>query len=146
MQFPRLIVILVLTVILTTPAYAWDWYHPDVKTEFRESDVVCVGRLISTQNVVDKDGFISGTFYSVRVEEDLKRAPGSTVRLYCDNDSGRFEINPGQDYLIFAFVNATFDGVVGPHLTINDGGNYGALNKTRVTLEAVRKLRGDPKK
>jgi len=138
-QTSRYFSLLVFSVLLTGSAHAWCETRPSVEVETKETPLIFIGSLISTTKVVDKDGFISGTFYKVRAKEMLKGAPVASVELYCDNDSGRFEIDAGFEYLIFAHYEDHFDGVPGRHLTIDDCGNYGVLAKSEKTLAAVRK-------
>jgi hypothetical protein len=138
-QTSRYVSLLLLSLLLTGSAHAWCETHPTVEVETREAPLIFIGRLIGTTKVIDKDGFISGTFFQVRAKEMIKGASVPTVELYCDNDSGRFEIDAGLEYLIFAHYEEHFDGVSGRHLTIDDCGNYGALPKSGKTLAAVRK-------
>jgi hypothetical protein len=139
MQTSRYFLLVLLSLLLTGSAQAWCETHPSVEAETREAPLIFIGSLIGTTKVIDKDGFICGTFFQVRAKEMLKGAPVPTVELYCDNDSGRFEIDAGFEYLIFAHYEEHFDGVSGRHLTIDECGNYGALPKSGKTLAAVRK-------
>src|ERR1700678_2291834 len=119
MRSLKVFVVLLFVASTGAPAFAWDWYHPCVETEFKESNLVCTGKLVSTRDVIDRNGFISGTFFSIQVGEMLKGVPSKAVELYCDNDSGRFIMDVGTSYLIFAFKGEHFDGVARPCLTIN---------------------------
>ncbi|MBI1175811.1 hypothetical protein GC207_00065 [bacterium] len=98
-----------------------------------------MGKVISSKKVKDKDGFIQGTFYKVRVDEILKGSPPREVGIYDENSSGRFPMTVDTQYLLFAY-EGTFEGLTGLHLAISSSGNSGMLTQTNKTLEEVRKL------
>ncbi len=89
---------------------------------------------------MDKDGFIQGTFYMVRVEELLKGSRFGDVEIYDENSSGRFPLEVGGTYLLFAYEGA-FEGLQGLRLAINNCGNSGTLSQTRNELKMVRELK-----
>jgi len=65
-----------------------DWKQPlGVEEEFASSKCVFVGKIGNSRQVMDKDGFIQGTFYLVRVEELLKGGPLKEVEIYDENSS-----------------------------------------------------------
>jgi len=118
-----------------------DWKrHLGVEEEFTNSKCVFVGKVISTRQIVDKDGFIQGTFYVVRVSGLLRGNPLKEVEIYDENSSGRFPMRVGRRYLLFAY-EATFEGVEGLRLTISSCGNSGTLEQAKKELAMVRKLK-----
>lgn len=118
-----------------------DWKaHPTVEDELKGSAVAVVGTVVKSRNVSDKDGFVMGTFYSVRVKEVLTGAPSSAVELYSENSSGRFPMKVGIRYLIFAHENS-FEGFDGPRLAINNCGNSGTVANSKKALVKVRALK-----
>jgi hypothetical protein len=119
----------------------WEWKrHPTVEEEFNDSKCVFVGKVVNARRVLDLDGFIQGTSYTVRVEELLKGSLTKQVEIYDENSSGRFPMRVGVKYLLFAHENH-FEGVEGLHLAIDNCGNSGTLRQTRKVLATVRKLK-----
>src|SRR6185437_2711504 len=113
---------------------------PSVEEEFKSSKGVLAGTMIHSRDILDAEGFVQGTFYSIRVSEVLKGSPGKTVELYSENSSGRFPMKPGTEYLIFAY-QGTFEGVNGPRLVMDSCGNSGALKTSKKALATARKLK-----
>lgn len=113
--------------------------HPNVEQEFKSSDAVIVGMVTNSTNIMDQDGFISGTFYSIRVSETLRGRSSKAVDLYSENSSGRFPMEVGTLYLVFAY-EGSFEGATGLHLAINNCGNSGTLEQSKNALAMVRKL------
>jgi hypothetical protein len=122
-----------------TSADAYCFTNPSVKEEFKSSDVIIVGTVVSYTNILDSDGLIRGTFYSIRVSEVLKGSPSKTVELYSENDSGRFPMQIGVSYLLFAY-DGVFEGVKESHLAIDSCGNSGTLKQSESKLKMVREL------
>jgi hypothetical protein len=144
MQSLKLIVLLAVFVSSCfTSAEAYCDKYPTVEEEFRSSNIVVIGTVIRSTDIFDSDGFISGTFYSIRVSEVLKGRPGKTVDLYSENSSGRFPMDGRVSYLVFAY-KGVFEGVKGSHLAVDSCGNSGTLKDSGKTLVIVRKLRTRP--
>ncbi len=114
--------------------------HPSVGEEFTNSAVVIVGEVISAKDVRESNGFIRGTFYSIRVTEALKSNPPKLVKLYSENSSGRFPMEVGTSYLVFA-NEAIFEGIERRHIAIDNCGNSGDLKQSKKALMIVQKLR-----
>ncbi len=118
-----------------------DWKrHPGVHEEFTDSKCVFAGRVLSSRQIMDKDGFIQGTFYVVRVEQLFKGIPLEEVEIYDENSSGRFPMKVGCRYLLFAY-EGTFEGVEGLRLAINNYGNSGTMRQARKVLTMLRELK-----
>jgi hypothetical protein len=115
--------------------------HPTVKQEFKTSALVFVGKVTSARDVtVQSQSITGGTFYSVEVVEVLKGGPPHTLELYSENSSGRFPMDAGVRYLIFADYG-TFEGIRGQQLAVSNCGNSAPLPKGEKTLETVRRLK-----
>jgi hypothetical protein len=141
MRLPTLSICLVIFVLAGSALAQPQWKtRPSVEEEFTNSAVVIVGKVISTKDVSESGGFISGTFYSIRVTEVLKGSPPKTVELYSENSSGRFPMEFGTSYLIFAYKDS-FERIEGKHLAIDNCGNSGTLKQSKKALVTVRKLR-----
>lgn len=113
--------------------------HLSVEEEFTNSISVFVGTVVASRRIVDKDGFIQGTFYKVRVDEALKGTSPATVEMFDENSSGRFPMSAGVRYFLFAY-QAPFDGIQGLHLAISNRGNSGMLKNSKRELAIVREL------
>lgn len=121
-------------------AKAYCGTHPSVESEFKGSKVVVVGTALSSKDVLDPNGFIQGTFYTIRTSEVLKGSRATTLLLYSENSSGRFTMEAGTPYLIFAY-EGVFEGIAGSCLVINNCGNSGTLSRSKDALATTRKLR-----
>ena len=83
---------------------------------------------------------VSGaTFYSVKVAQALKGSPSKTVELYSENSSGRFPMQIGEQYLVFADYGV-FEGIRGRKLAINNCGNSAPLAKAQKALAVLHAL------
>ena len=123
---------------LADEGYEWR-AHPSVEKEFRDSPIVLVGKVIKAGNYLSKDS-VDGTFYSVEVTETLKGSPAKTLELYCENSSGRFPMEVGDSYLVFAY-RGPFEGISGWRWAIDSSGNSKQLDKAKSTLAQVRSLK-----
>lgn len=112
---------------------------PSVEEQFKSSKVVLAGTMIDSRDILDAEGFVQGTFYSIRVSEVLKGSSGKTVELYSENSSGRFPMESGTEYLIFAYQGA-FEGINGPRLAVDNCGNSGTLKTSKEAFAIARKL------
>ncbi|MBI5687598.1 MAG: hypothetical protein HZC54_21210 [Verrucomicrobia bacterium] len=113
---------------------------PSVEEEFKSSASVFVGKVVSAKNIWEPGDFIAGTFYKIQVEELLKGSPSNIIEVYCENSSGRFPMDVGVAYLVFAY-SGVFEGVNGSRLAIDCCGNSGTLKEAGKALAIARKLR-----
>ena len=77
---------------------------PSVEQEFRTSAIVALGVARAARDVSSSDDpeGIDHTIYTVRLTRSFKGMPaGRTVRLFSENSSGRFPLDPGVPYLLF---------------------------------------------
>jgi hypothetical protein len=92
-----------------------------LNAEFRRSDAVLVGSVLSERKVPgdDKADTLGGTVYVVKVSEPLRGSLGKTVEIFSENSSGRFPMKIGTSYLLFLYrqqgaLSADYCGNSGP--------------------------------
>jgi len=107
--------------------------HPSVRAEFSKSALVLIGTALSEQSTVDADGFCALTTYRVKVDEVLRGKPADTLAVVSQNDSGRFPMDVGVQYLLFVF-----HGEKG--LTVDNCGNSNAVRQARDAVRLARQL------
>lgn len=84
---------------------------PSVADEFHRSTIVALGTLRASRDVSapDDPAGIDHTIYTVRLTRVFKGAPaGRTVRLFSENTSARFPLDPHVNYLLF--IDDSTDG------------------------------------
>ena len=140
MRALKLIVSLALLVAAAASAVAYCDSFPTVEQEFKTTALVFVGRVTSAREVRVRSQAVSwGTIYSVKVAEMLKGSPSKTVELYSENSSGRFPMQVGEQYLVFADYGI-FEGIRGRKLAINNCGNSAASAKAQKALAVLHAL------
>jgi hypothetical protein len=105
--------------------------HPKPNAEFFKSNFVFVGTVLSARAELDVDGFLAATDYSVRVEKIYRGPHRTRLTTYSENSSGRFPLDVGQRYLLFAYRDE--EG----HLTISNCGNSGLASDAEATIHAI---------
>jgi hypothetical protein len=106
---------------------------PSVVCEFLNSDAVFVGRVISIQAAPPWSEELDGSLYTLSVEE-LFRGPNSgKISVYRENSSGRYTLEVGKEYLIFATQNLG-------RFEIGSCGNDVPLSQAMATIQRLRKL------
>jgi hypothetical protein len=112
----------------------------DVTTEFRQSDVVFVGKVTSARQLSPEpsDGSSLGTSYQLEVIEQFRGESRHTVLVFSENDSGRFEMSVGETFLLFARFDPKT--LVGPAYGVYNCGFSGVARASPKTLAIVRKL------
>jgi hypothetical protein len=120
--------------------------HPDVARELKDSRLVFVGKVLGATEWSHDGGFPDGTLYSVEVTDLLKGAGPSLVTLYSENSSGRFPMETGASYVIFAYEGA-FEFRTSPEFAVDNCGNSGSLAEPRAqdVLAQVRRLTHAPR-
>jgi hypothetical protein len=140
MRALKLIVSSALLIAAAASAAAYCDSFPTVEQEFKATALVFVGRVTSAREVRVRSQAVSGgAFYSVKVAQALKGGPSKMVELYSENSSGRFPMQVGEQYLVFADYGV-FEGIRGRKLAVNNCGNSAPLPKGNKTLETVRRL------
>ena len=100
-----------LLVLHASPAWAV-CSGASVDQEYREADVVVRARVVAGRRIHGGDEPSSAyrarwgeytpvMFHRFRVSEVFKGRPGPLINLFQEVTSGRFEVDVGQDYLIF---------------------------------------------
>ena len=99
-----------LFLLVATPTYAL-CSGASLQQEFREADVVVRARLMAETNVWDDEPSAAfrakwGEYSPVRLSrlrtlEVFKGRPGPAINLFQEVTSGRFEVDPDRDYLLF---------------------------------------------
>jgi hypothetical protein len=108
--------------------------HPTLEQEYQSSTTVFVGRVTSEVFTPESKNYLDGTTYSVHVEEVLRGAPAKIVKLFSENTSGRFPMQVGAAYLIFAHEELD-------RLSVDNCGNSGKLPEKAEALAALRKIK-----
>jgi hypothetical protein len=105
---------------------------PTVSCEFLNSDAVFSGKVISVRAISDGQ-FADGWYYRVRVEQHFRGPRTPVVEVYTGNDSGRFPLQTGDEYLLFA---RTYKGL----LEIANCGNSALLSEATGAIRELEKL------
>jgi len=109
--------------------------HPTVEAEFAESEAVFVGTVVSerTEPPAGDRYFDDGTTYTVRVDDVVRGRLEKIVRIFSENSSGRFPMEPRRKYLLF--VNTEHG-----RMKVDSCGNSELFNPESKTLKTVRQL------
>ena len=75
--------------------------HPSVACEFLDSDAVFTGKVISVRPVEDQ-GYPTGWYYQLSVIRLFRGPQKKVIEVYTGNDSGRYPLDLGKQYLLFA--------------------------------------------
>lgn len=141
MRALKLIASSALVVAAAASAAAYCDSFPTVEQEFKSRALVFVGKVTKEREVAVQSAAVTcGTFYLVEVVEVLKGSPRHMVELYSENSSGRFPMEVGQQYLIFADYGV-FEGIRGQKLAVDNCGNSALLPKGSKALETARRLK-----
>ena len=126
--------------IKMTPYARGEWKaHPTVEEEYHDATVVCIGKVKKVENVIDKDGFIDGMFYTVSVGKIFKGNLSHQIKLYSENNSARFPMDIGGEYLIFA-SKQHFKDIGKSQFTVNACGNSAPLPQAKKIVSEVLKI------
>ena len=106
--------------------------HPKVCAEFFKSDSVFVGTVVAQTAVINKEGY-DGWVYRLRVRKVYRGPTQDFIEVYTENTSGRFPLDTGETYLLFAY---TFE----KRFTITCGGNSAKLSEAGDALRQLEDL------
>ena len=131
-----------LLVLMVIPLYSSTAFgvcpkpDPKVCAEFFKSDVVLVGRVIS-ERIAPPQGsyFIDGWWYRLSVGKVFRGGTPETMNVFTENSSGRFPLEVGRQYLLFARKDHD-------RLVIDNCGNSGLVSEVRdkiLEIEEVEK-------
>jgi hypothetical protein len=121
---------------LLTAASTFGYCFPpniSVSCEFQNSDAVFIGKVISSRSVMEGQ-FIDGWYYRLRVEQHFRGAKKQIIEVYTSNDSGRFPLENGKEYLLFAHVDEE-------RLEISNCGNSALLVKVQDAVTELKHLK-----
>lgn len=107
--------------------------NPTVSCEFLNSDAVFTGRVISVRAISDGQ-FTDSWYYKVQVEKRFRGPRTPIVEVYTGNDSGRFPLQSGDEYLLFAQI---YKG----QLEIDNCGNSALLSAAINSVKQLEKLK-----
>ena len=98
---------LLMYLLLSSACFAYMWRDPpSIAREMDEAKIVVIGRAESHREICDADGFIVATIFRVAVIGAIKCDGRKEVLIHVPNDSGRFWLEDGRTYLIFAKQSA----------------------------------------
>lgn len=72
-----------------------------VQEEYRSSQCVLIVEVLSKEGILDTEGFFSHYKYELSVQKRFKGKCPKTLTIMDENDSGRFDMTIGKQYLIF---------------------------------------------
>lgn len=77
--------------------------HPAPKTEFRESKLVMIGKVVSSKDVMSGEDpdTVGRTVYTVEARRIYKGHARPVISIVSENTSSRFPMDKGVDYLLF---------------------------------------------
>src|SRR5437879_5418067 len=103
--------------------------HPRVCSEFFHSDAVFAGTVISVRELGGQAS-PEGWFYRVKLTKSYRGPSQDVIEIFTGNDTGRFLLEKGQSYLVFAHKR---NGI----LNVDNCGNSAELSKAG---EAIRQI------
>jgi len=112
--------------------------HPRVCAEFFHSDAVFTGTVISVREWPTGKAGPGGWFYRLKIAKSYRGPSQGVIEVFTGNDTGRFPLEKGQAYLVFAYKQK---GI----LNIDNCGNSGELSKAGETVQKVESLVADMK-
>lgn len=104
-----------------------------VSSEFFKSRYVVIGTVASETTELDSEGSMVAWDYQVKVLETYRGTRHRRLRIRAENDSGRFLMEKGQRYLIFA---RRFEG----HLAVDNCGNSQLLSDADGAIDAIKQI------
>jgi hypothetical protein len=127
-----------LTVFLLFPAIAAAVClngYPTVQKEYALSKLVFTGRVVQDQKTSGSSGYfdLDGDTYTVVPTHVYKGESKAEAGLFSENSSGRFPMQVGQEYLIFAYEDHG-------RLIVDNCGNSNLISHSRSAVAAVAKL------
>jgi len=91
-----------LSIALISTAFSVNLNPPKTaQEEFKSCECVIIAEVISKTKVVDKEDFISAYSYQLRSIDCLKGKCPEELTVVDENDSGRFDMEKGNQYLLF---------------------------------------------
>ena len=107
---------------------------PSVACEFLNSRVVLVGKVVSVRTVPPHGEELDGWTYVLSVQEWFRGPHTKTIEVFTENTSGRFPLDIGKTYLLFAYPQ-------GGRFTITNCGNSALLADAEGSVRDLRKIK-----
>jgi hypothetical protein len=107
---------------------------PTVPCEFLNSDAVFVGKVSSVTVAPPRGDEYDGWLYDLTVQELFRGPQTKIIQVFTENSSGRFQLDTGKQYLIFAY---DYKG----RLEIDNCGNSSEFPAVRPILRTLRRVR-----
>ncbi|MGC2111011.1 MAG: hypothetical protein WA655_15935, partial [Candidatus Korobacteraceae bacterium] len=81
--------------------------NPTVRKEYTTSYIVFIGKVIGDSQTPDSaDGyFLDGDTYTVLPSKIFAGGAKGNIELFSENSSGKFTMQVGQEYLVFAYTD-----------------------------------------
>ncbi|MBI4461974.1 MAG: hypothetical protein HY653_03620 [Acidobacteria bacterium] len=92
-----------------------------------------MGTVIAQQTVPAPGDFWEGWLYDLRVEKTFRGPTHKTIRVFTENDSGRFLLEMGRQYLLFA---TEFEN----QLQIDNCGNSALISEAEDIIRQIEKI------
>jgi hypothetical protein len=108
--------------------------HLSVESEYQSSSSVITGRVLAAVPVPPAGPLDEGTVYTIRIDRTFKGAKHRTSKVMSQNDSGRFPMDVGKDYLLFLDLATN-----GPTL-IDSCGNSALVTESASVIKSVEKM------
>jgi hypothetical protein len=122
------------TLVFSTPAFGFCFQpHPSVACDFLNSDAVFAGKVIQIHAVSDSERFTDGWYYKLQVLQLFRGSNASVIEVYTGNDSGRYPLQLGKRYLIFAYVYEK-------KLEIDNCGDSVPLSEAKEAIGQIEKI------
>lgn len=136
MSLPIRLSLLACALLLTGPLSLGFCPKPDpsVACEFLNSRVVFVGKVVSVRTVPPHGEELDGWTYVLNVQEWFRGPHTKTIEVFTENTSGRFPLDIGKTYLLFA---SPLEG----RLTITNCGNSALLADAEGSVRDLRKIK-----
>jgi hypothetical protein len=115
--------------------------HPTVQKEYASSKLVFTGKVIQDHKTPGQAGGtfdLDGDTYTVSPTHVYKGEIDPKIDLFSENSSGRFPMEPGQEYLIFAYAD---DG----RFVVDNCGNSNLISRSAKTIAEVARLSSEGK-
>lgn len=129
----KLMLLCVLALMLATPAFGFCFEpHPSVACDFLNSAAVFTGKVVSVRPE-EEGGFTDGWYYRLSVLQLFRGPHQEVIEVYTGNDSGRYPLEVGEQYLIFAYVYEK-------RLEIDNCGDSVPLSKAREAVGQIEKI------
>lgn len=100
---------------------------------FLNSDAVFTGKVVHVRAVADTEGFTDGWYYELQVLQLFRGLHDSVIEVYTGNDTGRYPLELGQEYLIFAYFYEK-------KLEIDNCGDSQPLSEAREAIRQIEKI------